>query len=308
MKTKYLLLYAFLLILTLLILLTFTGCSTTTQNSSSDFSVLYTDAFGYTSHINAVPETIISLSPNTTEIICTLGLESKLIGRTDYCDYPNSVSSIQSIGSVTEPNTELIISLGPDIIITDGMQSEEFITNLRNLGLTVIIVRANETIDGTYDIISDIGKITNTDTKSKEVINYMKDEFLNIQNTVNSITDKKTVYYSISLSEAGLYTAGNNTYINELLNKAGLINIATDMEGWTYSIEKLIEHDPDIIICSTLYNAKEGLLEFEPLKDLTAISNNNIIEIDENLISRQSPRNIEGIKQLIELIYNIKID
>lgn len=308
MKTKYLLSYVFLLILTLLILLTFTGCSTTTQNSSSSFSISYTDAFGYISHINAVPETIISLSPNTTEIICALGLESKLIGRTDYCDYPHSVSSIQSIGSVTEPNTELIISLDPDIIITDGMQTEEFITNLRNLGLTVVIVRANETIDGTYSVISDIGKITNTEDTAKEIISQMENEFVNIQNTINSITNKKTVYYSISLSESGLYTAGNNTYINEILNKAGLINIATDMEGWTYSIEKLIEHDPDIILCSNLYNSKQELLEFEPIKDLTAITNNKIIEIDENLISRQSPRNVDAIKQLIELVYNIKID
>lgn len=308
MKTKNLFTFMFLLILTLLTLLTITGCTSNTQNLSSDFSVAYTDAFGYTSYIDAVPETIISLSPNTTEIICALGLESKLIGRTDYCDYPSSVSFIQSIGSVTEPNTELIISLDPDIIITDGMQSEEFITNLRNLGLTVVIVRANETIDGTYDIISDIGKITNSESKAEEIINEMKENFTTIQNTINSITDKKTVYYSVSLSEAGLYTAGNNTYINELLSKAGLINIATDMEGWTYSIENLIEHDPDIIICSTLYDSKQAILEFEPIKDLTAVVNDKIIEIDENLISRQTPRNIEGIKQLVESIYNIKID
>lgn len=286
------------------IVLTLTAC---TSNQSNNSSISYTDSFGYTSTISAVPNTIISLSPNTTEILCYLGLENKIIGRTDYCDYPSTISNIPSIGTITEPNIEKIAELNPDIIITDGMQSEETIKKLRDLGFTVIITRANETIDGTYEIISDIGKVTGTSNKSTEIINNMKDELAKIEAKVNSISDKKTVYYSIMLGDEGLYTAGANTYINEVLEKAGLINIATDMDGWTYNIENLIQHNPDYIICSELYDAKSTILNYQPIKSLNAVKNLSIIEIDENILSRQGPRNIDAIKELIKQIYNIEI-
>jgi len=285
----------------------FINYSTTPSVNNSSVFVKYTDAFGYESTISYIPQKIISLSPNTTEIICSLGLAEKLIGRTDYCDYPQTISSITSIGTITEPNLEIIADLNPDIIITDGMQSKEIITSIRNLGFTVIITRANETLQGTYDIISDIGMVTGSSEKAKQIINNMKKDLLEIEENVSNIVNKKRVYYSISLNDYGIYTAGSGTYINELLEKAGVINIATDMDGWSYSVENLINHNPDYFICSDLYNSKEEILNYSPIANLDAIKKHSIIEIDKNLIERQGPRNIEGIKILLQKIYNIYI-
>ena len=309
MKTKKIVFAIVSLIAILILSIIFINRSNKkTVNESNSFSVTYTDSFGYKSTINYIPQTIVSLSPNTTEILCSLGLENKIIGITDYCDYPSTITSISSVGTITEPNLETITSLNPDIIITDGMQSKEIISSIRNLGYTVIITRENKSLQGTYDIISDIALVTDTSKKAQEIITKMKDDISKIKNLVSNIKNKKTVYYSMSLSEYGLYTAGLNTYINELLQTAGLINIATDMEGWTYSIENLIKNNPDYIICSNLYDSKKTILEYAPISDITAVKNQSIIEIDNNLIERQGPRNIEGIKLLIKKIYNIKID
>lgn len=282
--------------------------NTQSANKSTSFSITYTDTFGYESQVTSIPQRIISLSPNTTEILCSLGLENKLVGRTDYCDYPETLSSIASVGTITEPNLEVITSLNPDIIITDGMQSQEVIASIRNLGYTVIITRSNQSLDGTYDIISDIGLVTNTSKKATEIINNMKENIDKIKKAISSIENKKTVYYSVSLSDYGLYTAGANTYIDELLKTVGLINIATDMDGWTYSVENLIKHDPDYIICSNLDDSRKTILDYSPISSLTAVKNDSIIEIDVNLIERQGPRNIEGLKILLSKIYNINID
>lgn len=275
---------------------------------SSNTTIVYTDSFGYESLINSVPEKIVSLSPNTTEILYYLGLETKIVGRTDYCDFPNTITNIPSVGTITDPNIETIVNLDPDIIITDGMQSASVITSIRNLGFTVIITRSNSTLQGTYDIISDIGLVTNTYDKANQIISNMKENIDKIKLAIKNIKNKKTVYYSISLSDTGLYTAGDNTYINELLKEAGLINIATDMNGWTYSVENLITHNPDFIICSNLYDSKNTILNYLPIKNLTAVKNNAIIEIDTSFIERQSPRNIDGIINIINKIYNININ
>jgi len=275
--------------------------------NSTVFSVKYTDIFGYESTISSEPQKIVSLSPNTTEIICSLGLENKLVGKTDYCDYPQTISSVTSVGTITEPNLEVIANLNPDIIITDGMQSKEIINSMRNLGFTVIITRSNETLQGTYDIISDIGLVTNSSNKAEQLITTMKEEIAKIKIAVSNIKEKKSVYYSISLSEYGLYTVGANTYINQLLETAGLINIAVDMNGWTYSVENLINNNPDYIICSHLYNSKYTIMNYPPISNLSAIKNQAIIEVDNNLIERQGPRNIDGIKILLKEIYKINI-
>lgn len=307
MKKKF---FIFAILLITIVAILFIAYLSSNQKStqSSNFMITYTDSFGYESKINSVPEKIVSLSPNTTEILYYLGLESKIVGRTDYCDFPTTITNVQSVGTINEPNIETIVNLEPDIIITDGMQSESLITSIRNLGFTVIITRSNSTLQGTYDVISDIGLVTNTFDKASQIIKNMKEDISKIELAVKNIENKKTVYYSISLSDTGLYTAGDNTYINELLENAGLINIATDMNGWTYSVENLITHDPDFIICSNLYDAKNNILNYTPINNLTAVKNNDIIEIDPNLIERQSPRNIDGIKTIVNKIYNINID
>lgn len=307
MKRKQIILSFVLLVIFIFTIILINSYNSNSTENSNAFLVNYTDAFGYESTIKSIPQKIISLSPNTTEILCSLGLENKLIGRTDYCDYPHTISSITSVGTITEPSLEIITNLNPDLIITDGMQSKEIINSIRNLGYTVIILRSNETLQGTYDIISDIGLITNSTKNAQQLIENMKYEISKIENAVSNIKDKKSVYYSVSLSDYGLYTAGANTYINQLLETAGLINVATDLNGWTYSVENLIHNNPDYIICSHLYDSKDTILNFSPISDLNAIKNQRIIELDNNLIERQGPRNIDGLKILLKEIYNINI-
>jgi len=286
-------------ILMVAMLLSLTACGNADENKGEFLS--YTDGYGDVTVLETKPEKIISLSPNITEVLCDLGLESKIIGRTDYCDYPETIISIESVGDISAPNMELIISLKPDVVITDGMQQKEFVYSLRNVGIKVICLRANASLEGTYEIIEDAGKITGTEEKANVIISEMKAEIVSLKERVKDV-EKKKVYYSIS-NYGGLYTSGAGTYIDELLKTAGLINIAEDMEGWTYSLEKLYENNPEIIICSMYYNAKDDLINDETLKDLTAIKEGKIIEIDNNQLDRQSKRNVDGIKELIEKIY-----
>jgi ABC-type Fe3+-hydroxamate transport system, periplasmic component len=275
----------------------------TVENTT--YPLEFTDGYGDISTITKEPQRIISLSPNITEVLCSIGLESKIVGRTDYCDYPETIASVESVGQLTTPNTEKIIELQPDVIITDGMQDKEFVVNLRNLGITVICLRQNQTIEGTYEILNNAGLITNTNQKSAELVENMKTEIQKIEGKVKNV-DKKTVFYAVDFGDYGIYTAGAGTYIDELFTKCGLDNIAKDSEGWTYSLEKLYENDPDIIICSKFYGTKDNLMSYAPFKDLKAIKNGNIVEIDNNQIDRQTARNVDAMKELVEKIYDKK--
>lgn len=116
--------------------------------------------------------------------------------------------------------------------------------------------------------------------------------------------EKASVYYCISYGEYGEFTAGKDTYIDDLLSELGLENVASDLEGWTYSLEKIQEKDPDYIICSKYFDTKAGIMSYEGFKNLTAVKEGRVIEIDNNLIDRQGPRNSQGAREILEKIYN----
>lgn len=295
-------------VFSLLLVLTFiTGCGTKVEKT--EYPYTYKDSFGNEVVIESEINKIVSLSPNITELLYSLELGDKIVGRTDYCDYPEEATKKESVGSLMEPSLEKIVALEPDVVITDGMQNQTVLDSIRNSGIKVLIVRNNVSIEGTYEIIETLGKLTNTNDKAAKLIESMKKDIKKLQEAVKDIKDedKKKVYYSIDMGEYGLYTAGKDTYINSLLEAAGLVNVATDLDGWTYSLEKLIEHDPDYIILSNQWDAKKNALNYEPVKDLTAIKNEAIIEVDTNLFDRQTIRNVKAIKTLIKEIYGKEV-
>lgn len=300
MKKLFMYVFSFVFVLTL--------CACNMKNKENDNPTIYKDYFGNSVEIKESVNRIVSLTPNITELLYSLELGNKIVGRTDYCDYPEKVKDVQSIGTITEPSLEKIIELEPDIVITDGMQTKEVLDSIRNAGITVYIVRNNTSIEGTYQIIKDLGLLTNTESKADNLVKNMKKDLEKITNSIKNIKEKKNVYYSIDMGEYGLYTSGKDTYINSLLEASGLINIATDMEGWTYSIEKLIEHDPDYIIVSKNYGAKDFVLNYKPIKKLKAVKNKQIIEVEEDLFDRQTTRNIQAIEYLIETIYEVEVN
>ena len=93
---------------------------TTKENTPSDAQTAYpltiTDSMGYEITFEKEPEKVVSLGPNITEMVFALDSQEKLVGRTEYCDYPEEVSSIESVGTLTQPDVEKIISLNPDVV------------------------------------------------------------------------------------------------------------------------------------------------------------------------------------------------
>ena len=102
---------------------------------SAGYPVTVTDSNGDSFTIEKEPMKIISMAPNITELIYQLGVQDKLVGRTDYCDFPAEVSEIESVGSLQTPDIEKIISLKPDLVIASTHFSDETQKQLTDLGI-----------------------------------------------------------------------------------------------------------------------------------------------------------------------------
>ncbi len=263
----------------------------------------YTDFEGVVTEIKEEPKRIVSLSPAVTEIVTALAGTDVLIGRTEYCDYPQEVTEIQSIGDMYTPNIELIVSLEPDLVVVSAHTNPEVLTNLRTNGITAIRLFANDDFAGCYQMITDMGVILNRADKSDEIITAMKEKVRDIETRAKGL-DKPTVYYLVSAGEFGDYAATGDTFINEMIEMAGGENIAKDGANWAYSLELLLEKDPDVIVTAEIAGYTDLLPEMEGYKDLTAVKTGRVHELDNNLVDRMGPRLADGLELLFNAIHS----
>ena len=270
----------------------------TSDAGDSIYPFDYTDAYGNTVTIEGPAETVVSVSPALTEIIYALGAEDKLIGRSDYCDYPEQVFDIQAVGPIDLPDTELIISLDPDIVIASSIFSEEAYNALTDAGLTVAIVRDESTFDGMFDVVSDVADIIGVPENGEYLVADMQARYDEIATEPSE--DAPSVYYCMGYGEYGEYTAGGDTFINDIIEAAGATNAAGDVEGWSFSLEALLEADPDYILVPAW--GYDAFIETEPYTDLTAVQEGRVISIDNNMFERQGPRNLDAIELIQDAI------
>lgn len=298
-----------LLALITLLVFTLAGCTTTTnstQTSSSNttYPLTITDAYNEKVTIDKEPTKVISIAPELTEIIFSVGKGSELVGRTDYCDYPEEAASVASIGQITDPDLEKIIALTPDVVFASDLTKKEIIEKLRQANIKVVMINGLKSFEGVYDNITKIGNILNANAKANEVIGGMKKKVADVMKKVKG-TPTPSVYYVVSYGQMGDWTAGKSSFTNSIIEMAGGVNAAADIndEYAAYSIEKLVEKNPDILICSAFFDTKKGIEATAGYEDLAAVKSGKLVEIDNNLIDRQGPRLADGLEAIAKIIH-----
>lgn len=264
--------------------------------------VTFTDGMGIEIEISEEPMRIISLAPSMTEMIYALDLGDRLVGRTDYCNYPEAALAVESIGSLREPNVEGIIALNPDLVLMSTHASEEAHAKFEAAGIKVAVLTAQESFDGVYQLLEQMGTIFHVEEKAQAIIEDMQADVKDVMDKVAGV-EKKTVYYVVGFGEYGDFTATGDTFIHEMLEMAGGENIAADGEGWSYNLETIIEKDPEYILCSELYDTKGQLEATEGYQDLTAVKEGRLVAINQDLLSRQGPRLAEGLKVIAQVLH-----
>jgi iron complex transport system substrate-binding protein len=244
---------------------------------------------------------VISLGPNITEIIAELDSQT-LAGRTDYCDYPSWVIDVPSIGKLSSPNIEKIIEIDPDLVVCSALVKREVIETLDKAGITTACLNEASSLEGSYKIVLDMGLLLDKVAQSKAIIATMKKDVEKTRKAVKDLPQPK-VYYVVSFGQWGEYTAGGDTFIGKMINASGGLNIAQDVKGWTYSLESLIDADPDIIIISKYFDSFNNFTTTAPYSELRAVKENHLYEIDNNKFDRQGIRNAEGMMNLAHIIH-----
>ena len=249
---------------------------------------------------------IVSLGPNVTEILYALGCADNVVGRTDYCNYPQEALTVQSIGNLWEPNLELILGLDADIAIASSLIDPTFIESLTKAGITAYQFNEQESLEGTYNLIENIAEVVNKQEQAKAIIDNMKTRIQEVKSKINTLNEKKKVVYIISYGDYGDYAATGDTYLNDVIEAAGGINAAQSGMYWSISKELLFEQNPDVILISSYGDPASDIQTFvntTPYNQLDASINGQVYTINQDAAERQGVRTVDAIEEFARILY-----
>lgn len=276
------------------------------SNAVAEGGVTITDMMGRQVTLTEPATRVVALTASDCEILCALGAEDLLVGRGEYCDYPESVLSLPSVQSGAETNIEQIIALEPQVVLMSTMaQSQEGVEALEKADVHVVVSDAAD-IEGVYTAIRMIGALVGKDAQAESLIGDMQASFADI--AARSENTGKTVYFEVSPLQWGLWTAGKGTFMDELATMCGLTNAFADVEGWAeISEEQVLARDPDYIVTITMYYG-EGPTPVEEIRgragweNLKAVQNDDILNADSNEVSRPGPRLKDAAETLFTFV------
>lgn len=258
-------------------------------------------------------EKIISTAPSNTEVLVALGLGDKLVGIDTYSADIEGVKKDLPQIDLMNPDAETIIGLEPDIVIASGhnkIDSDDPFAAIKEAGIPVVYIPSSDSIEGIYKDIEFMATVTGTEEKGKEVVEDMKSEVEAIRKIGETITDKKKVYFEIG-STPNLFSFGNKTFLNELIEIVGAENIFAKEEGWiSPSEEAVITANPDVILTNEGYieNATELILKRPGFENVKAVKEKNVFLVDNNASSRSSQNVIKALKEMAKYIYPDKYE
>ena len=275
-------------------------------SAAAEGGVTVTDMMGREVTLTQPATRIVALTASDCEILCALGAEDTLVGRGEYCDYPESILDVPAVQSGAETNIEQIIALEPQVVLMSAMaQDKDQVDTLEQAGIQVVVSNAQD-IAGVYTAIRLIGALMGKDDEAEAIVADMQATFDDI--AAKSENTGKTVYFEVSPLEYGLWTAGKNTFMDELAAMCGLTNAFADVDGWAQiSEEQVLERDPDYIVTTSMYWG-EGPTPVEEImgrtgwENLKAIQTAAVLNADSNEITRPGPRLKDAAVTLFQFV------
>lgn len=261
------------------------------------------DGVGNVITFESEPQRIISLAPNHTEVLYALGLDDRVVGVTEYCNYPPEAAEKPKVGDFVNTDLELVVGLEPDLVLATTMHMAETVPAIQNRGIAVFVLDP-QSVASVLDEISTLGQITGQEEAADALVADIQTRIDAVQEKVKDAPRLK-VFWELGPE---LFTVGPDTFVNDLIVLAGGENVAADADTpWPQlSVEAIILKDPDVIVLADHnYGQTAEMVKERPgWEDIGAVKEGNIIEIvDDDIVSRPGPRLVEGIEFLAKALH-----
>ena len=280
------------------------------EPEATGIPITLTDMMGREVRLDGPATRVVALTASDVETLYAIGAGGSLVGRGEYCNYPPEALDVQSVQSGYETNIEQIIALEPQLFLMGTMaQTEEQLRQIEDAGIVAFVTDAQD-IEGTYTAIGLIGQLMGKGPEAEGVIDSMKSTLADLHDKAAAAGgEQKSIYFEVSPLEYGLWTAGADTFMNEVAELLGLKNTFGDVSGWAeISEEQVLERNPDYILTVGMYFGDgptpiESILSRSGWENITAIKDEAILNLTEDELSRPGPRLADGARMLYEFVY-----
>jgi len=254
------------------------------------------------------PARIVSMAPNITEILFALGLGPNIVGVTRFCDYPPEALPIAKIGGLVDPNIERIQALAPDLVIAFRGNPLRIVNRLAGLKLPVFVLDIGNGLSALYPLIARIGLVTRKEREAAELAAGLRARQSAVEAGLGTVLKKPRVF--VVLHGQGLWTCGGGSYLNDLIARAGAVNIAAAMpQKWVlYNPERILRDNPDAIFVlakseADFERARDWLSREAHLGSVRAVVDGRVYFIDENSASRFGPRLVNVLDKMARALH-----
>ena len=248
----------------------------------------------------ALPERIVSISPSGTEILYAIGAGDRVVAVDDFSYYPEGTPVTDLSG--WQPNLEAILAFEPDLVVMGSNGDIE--AGLEAAGVAVALSNAPITFDDVYSQIEAIGAATGNIGEAAELVLQMQTE---IDELTANAPDASGLSYFHELDNT-LYSVTSSTFIGAVYALFGLENVAdpADADGAAFgypqlSDEYLVDADPDIIFLADTIccgQSADTVAERAGWDQLSAVQNGNVVELNDDIVSRWGPRLVDFIEAI----------
>jgi iron complex transport system substrate-binding protein len=288
------------------------GAPASAAPSVAAFPVTLTDDAGRAVTIEADPERIVSLAPSNTEIVCALDACDRLVGVTDFDDYPPEVEAVEHVVVEAAVDVELVVAAEPDLVLAAGneLTPSSVIEQLDALGLTVLVLYP-ESLDEVYAGIELVGAALGQSAEAQDLVGGMEARVEAVVAAVEG-AERPLTLYEVYHAEGTTYTAGEGSFLASMLELAGAEPLTGDAQG-VLAAEDLVAADPELILLGTAsYDpsiaepaaALESVRSRAGWSGLRAVAAGAVVPYQDDIVTtRPGPRIVEGLEALARAIH-----
>lgn len=300
---------AFLLFV--LLALAHAGCGEREERRKEGEAFRVTDDLGRIVSLEKRPARIVSLAPSVTETIFFLGAGDRLVGVTTQCDWPPAARGITKIGDFSNPSIERILELSPDLVVTTSLEQERSTQRLISLGMPVFRLYprdCTELVRGMERLIEVLGETRG----GEDSLRALEGRLVEIEESVKRRErlagegEGRRPRVFIEISESPLMTAGRDSFVSDLIERAGGRNVFGILERdyCTVSAERVVEADPEVIFIFHELATKEELAGRMGWEEIEAVRTRRVYDhVASDLVLRPGPRAVGAIVEFRGILH-----
>jgi iron complex transport system substrate-binding protein len=264
----------------------------------------FVDDTGRTVRVPQPVRRIVSLAPSLTETIYALGLQDKLVGDTDFCDFPPDAKRKTKVGGTVNPSLEKIASLHPDLVlVTKVLNRLETVHSLDTLGIPSYATDA-VTVDEIISSTRRLAEVLGSADTGTALAADMRQRLTVVKERLANRRPRRILFV---VWTQPLITAGSHTFLADALRQAGATSIVDSSQNWPQvSLEEVVHQQPEFLVFAPAHS--EETFSFDKLAELPgwnlleAVRNRRFIAISDS-VNRPAPRIVDAIEDLAKQLH-----